>query len=106
LGMPSIKLGLELLAERGAWGKFHEFGQRAVRELLENGWTTESQELMAFMKGDSPREIPVDPIPAQPTKRPSLPTHCPACGAGVRPDEVEWLDDVTAECAYCGSPIR
>ena len=31
---------------------------------------------------------------------------CPSCGAAVRPDEVEWLDYVTAECAYCGSPVR
>ena len=33
-------------------------------------------------------------------------SHCPSCGASLRPDEVEWLDDVTAECAYCGSPVR
>jgi hypothetical protein len=24
----------------------------------------------------------------------------------LAPDEVEWQDEVTAECAYCGSPIR
>jgi hypothetical protein len=25
---------------------------------------------------------------------------------GFRPDEIEWLDEVTAECDYCGSPLR
>jgi hypothetical protein len=40
------------------------------------------------------------------TKKPILPTHCPSCGAAVKPDEVEWLDDITAECGYCGSPVR
>jgi hypothetical protein len=35
-----------------------------------------------------------------------LPTHCPSCGAALRPDEIEWLDESTAECAYCGSPVR
>jgi hypothetical protein len=35
-----------------------------------------------------------------------LPSHCQACGAAVRPDEVEWVDEQIVECAYCGSPIR
>ena len=41
-----------------------------------------------------------------PAKKAVLPAHCPSCGAAVRPDEVEWLDDITAECDYCGSPVR
>jgi hypothetical protein len=41
-----------------------------------------------------------------PTKKPILPTHCPSCGAALRPDEVDLPDDITAECAYCGSPVR
>jgi hypothetical protein len=28
------------------------------------------------------------------------------CGAAVRSDEVDWIDAVTAACAYCGSPVR
>lgn len=106
LGMPSLKRGLELLAQRGAWQKFEQAGRRAVRELMENGFTAESQELMALLKRNATREIPVDPIPARPIKKPALPTHCPSCGAAIRPDEVEWLDEITAECAYCGSPIK
>ena len=35
-----------------------------------------------------------------------LPTKCPSCGAAVRSNEVKWLDDITAECNYCKSPIR
>jgi endogenous inhibitor of DNA gyrase (YacG/DUF329 family) len=46
------------------------------------------------------------PSSAIPARKPILPTHCPACGGTVRPDEVEWLDEITAECAYCGSPVR
>jgi hypothetical protein len=59
----------------------------------------------AFVKKVSP-STPITHVESAPLKRPLLPTHCPACGAAVRPDEVEWLDDVTAECAYCGSPVR
>lgn len=32
-------------------------------------------------------------------------TKCLHCGGGVRSDEVEWIDEGTAECSYCGSPI-
>jgi hypothetical protein len=24
----------------------------------------------------------------------------------VRPNEVEWLDEQTGECPYCGSPLN
>ncbi len=39
-------------------------------------------------------------------KHPVLPTHCPGCGAPIHPDDVDWIDNVTAECEYCGSPVR
>jgi hypothetical protein len=38
--------------------------------------------------------------------RPRLPARCPFCGASVRPDEVEWLDDASVACAYCKSTIQ
>ncbi len=37
---------------------------------------------------------------------PRLPARCPTCGASVRPDEIEWLDDATVACAYCKGAIR
>jgi len=46
------------------------------------------------------------PRDASPAKRPLLLTPSPACGAAPRPDEGDWLDEVTAACAYCGSPVR
>ncbi|HEX9117672.1 MAG TPA: hypothetical protein VGA61_16500, partial [Anaerolineae bacterium] len=45
------------------------------------------------------------PAPA-PSPRRVLPTHCPGCGAPLRPDEVDWLDEMTATCEYCGSPVH
>jgi len=35
-----------------------------------------------------------------------LPTNCPKCGAPVRGAEVNWVDEVTAECDYCGTLLR
>lgn len=102
LGMPSIKRGLELLAQRRQFQRLHQFGTRTVNELNELGLKNEAAEIAAWLKTVLP-EAPALEVPA---KRPILPTHCPSCGAPLRRDEVEWLDEITAECGYCGSPVR
>ena len=102
LGMPSLRRGLELLGQRGQFARLQQAGERVITELNERGLQKEASEIEAWLK----TALPSTPSMDEPRQRPVLPTHCPACGAGVRPDEVEWLDDVTAECAYCGSPIR
>ena len=103
LGIPSLKRGLELLAQRGRSHKLHQSGERVLAELNARGLTSEAAEMESFLKKLSPSG-PTTDLTSE--KRPVLPTHCPSCGAALRPDEVEWLDDVTAECAYCGSPVR
>ncbi|HXQ35620.1 MAG TPA: hypothetical protein VN843_16505, partial [Anaerolineales bacterium] len=80
-------------------------GSRVLTELNEQGFTNEAAEIAAWLKTILP-SMPSLETKEVLTKRPILPTHCPSCGAGLRPDEVEWLDDVTAECAYCGNPVR
>ena len=105
LGMPSIKRGLEILAERKQFPRLQKANQRVIAELNEHGLTNEASEVEAWLKSTLP-SIPVFETKEVPAKRPILPTHCPSCGAGLRTDEVEWLDDLTAECAYCGSPVR
>jgi hypothetical protein len=105
LGMPSLRRGLELLAQRRQYTRLHRAGTRMISELNERGLNNESSEIETFLKTNLPSASSFDATKT-PAKRPALPTHCPSCGAAVRPDEVEWLDDVTAECAYCGSPIR
>lgn len=49
----------------------------------------------------SPPETTIKPAP-----RSTLPRTCPSCGSPVRPNEVTWLDDKTAECAYCGQVLH
>jgi hypothetical protein len=105
LGIPSLKRGLELFAQRGQLHKLHRFSQRLISELRSRGLTAEATEIEAWLKNMAPSMPAMGAQPA-PAKRPTLPTHCPSCGAAVKPDEVEWLDDVTAECLYCGSPVR
>lgn len=103
LGMPSLIRGLELLAQRGQWQKLHQIVQRVVGELSARGLRAEADEIESLLQKVSPSMHQIEESPAN---KPILPRHCPACGAAMRPDEVEWLDEVTAECAYCGSPVR
>jgi hypothetical protein len=39
-------------------------------------------------------------------KTKSLPPNCPQCGAPLRSDEVDWIDNQSAECGFCGSVIK
>jgi hypothetical protein len=105
LGIPSLKRGLELFAQRGQLHKLHRASQRVLAELNAHGLTTEAAEMESWIKKLA---APMSDLETEsvPVKRPTLPTHCPSCGAAIHPDEVDWLDDVTAECEYCGSPIR
>lgn len=101
LGLPSLKRGLKLLAQRGQFQRLYRFGSRTVEELNQDGLKEEADEISAWLKSALP-EMPAAKNPAQ---KPVLPAHCPACGAPLRHDEVEWRDDA-AECGYCGSPVR
>lgn len=103
LGIPSLKRGLELLAQRGKLQRFHQAADRVLTELNSHGLKSEASEMEGWMRKLAP---PLPSFEAQKPDRPVLPTHCPSCGAALKPDEVEWLDELTAECAYCGSPVR
>ncbi|MEP0804464.1 MAG: hypothetical protein HRF47_03180 [Chloroflexota bacterium] len=102
LGIPSLKRGLEILAQRGQFQRLNQLGRRAVAELNEHGLKQEAQALETWLAS----VLPAGSSAEKSAARPTLPTHCPSCGAPLRPDEIEWLDEATAECGYCGSPVR
>jgi hypothetical protein len=107
-GIGLLRTGLELLAAAGAIGTVRQISTLAMAELTELGHPREAEQIKQFVSGipgwdESASEGQVRPKEAT---RPILPTHCGRCGAIVRSDEVDWIDDQTAECAYCGSPIR
>jgi hypothetical protein len=103
-GMAHMRHGLTILASQGRFPRMRAFGQRAIEELQARGLNAEAEEIAGLLSANLPQGIPAANL--APAKRPILPTHCPSCGAAVRSDEVEWLDDVTTECDYCGSPVR
>ncbi len=106
MGVSHLRRGLTLLASQGRFHRMRMAGERTIDELRARGLNAEADEIAALLEGNAPAEsLPEKEIPS-PAKKPVLPTHCPSCGAAVRPDEVEWLDEITAECAYCGSSVR
>lgn len=104
-GLAHLKHGLSLLAKRANWLRFHRSARRIIAELNQLGLTDQAGEIARLLDANLPGNFSV-PEEAKSARKPFLPTHCPSCGAALRPDEVDWLDDMTAECAYCGSPVR
>ena len=105
LGMPSLKRALEILAERKQYQRLQNAGLRLVAELNDRGLKSEAVDIEILLKMNLPSILAPEANETL-TQKPVLPTHCPSCGAALRPDEVEWLDDLTAECGYCGSSVR
>ncbi len=107
VGFGHLKTGLGLMARTGQHGQLVHMGNRVVTELNEHGMTAEATEIANWLKTSLPAApAGMAAATSTPAKKPVLPTHCPGCGGPVRADDVEWLDDVTAECNWCGSPMR
>ncbi len=102
--LDSLERGLGLFAMRGQFARAVNFGNRVVAELNQRGLPGESKRIAGYLKGVVP-DLNLAGQAAG-TKRPPLPTSCPGCGAPIHPDEVEWIDEITASCAFCGTPVR
>lgn len=103
-GVTHFRSGITLLATQQRYHRLHKAGRRIVDELRERGLNAEAAEVESVLRNSD--QAPAEKEAPAPQKRATLPTHCPSCGAAMRPDEVEWLDELTAECDYCGSPVR
>jgi hypothetical protein len=106
LGTTHLKQGLGLFAARGQWQRFNNNGRRLIQELTGRGLSGEASQIEALLKGSLPAGfVPASTAAAGNAKR-TLPTNCQKCGAPLHGDEVEWTDEITAECPFCGSSIR
>jgi hypothetical protein len=99
-----FRSGLTLLGTQQRHLRLRKAGRRIVAELREHGFNAEADEVESVVETNSTVWGKADA--PEPKQHPILPTHCPSCGAAVRSDEVDWIDDLTAECDYCGSPVR
>ncbi len=103
-GIAHFRSGLTLLATQKRYARLKILGEGIVAELSGRGLTTKAGEIALLIQNNLPAGAPQKAQAA--AKSPPLPTHCPNCGATLRPGEIEWLDDVTAGCDYCGSSVR
>ena len=103
-GMAQLEQGLGLFATRGQWQKFNTFGNRIVAELSERGLAEQAVGIQTLLKAHLPGGF----VPATNLEKTKvvLPTNCPGCGAPIHASEVEWTDEITAECPFCGSAVR
>lgn len=107
-GMQLLRNGLGILLTAGALGVARQIAISAAGELDTLGHAQEAEEVRKFLSeipGAEESATPAGEPPAEPA-RPTLPANCGQCGAIVRIEEVEWIDGRTAECPYCGSPVR
>ena len=96
--------GLRWLLNAGHYQRFAVAEQRILKHLEEGGYHAEADQMRAELeKMKAGKQIPA--IHAV-TSKPKLPAKCPYCGGSILPDEVEWFDEVTPGCSYCGSPLQ
>lgn len=102
-GMQLLERGWNLALQTGRRDLLGRIGSSLVAELDELGLGQASQTVSIWLA-----KIPTLPeIPhPDPPRHLQLPLKCPSCGAPVIPTRVVWLDDLTAECDFCGSPMR
>ena len=99
--------GLAQLARSGRPGRAASALKRAADELRQHGYEQEADELVREFEEKTGRPL-TDWLAraGSAPKRRTLPDKCAACGAPLRPDEVEWLDEFSAECAFCGAVAK
>jgi hypothetical protein len=104
------KKGLSILAQAQHWRAYSQGASWIVEELNRLGYTKQSAEFQSWLDQTAPiRPERVPGIePGQPIQKPvlRLPGKCPFCGATLRSDLAEWIDDANAECPYCGSAVK
>ena len=108
LGMEYIQKALTIFAERGEWLRFHRNRRRISGELYRLRLEREGNFIASYQSGDISSDIDGSFEESKPARSPimRLPTKCMSCGASLRSDEVDWIDDTSAECPYCGSLVR
>ena len=112
IGYDQVQKGLSQLANEGRWLQLHHLSKRASAELDRLGLKEKAKELTSWIEGVVPDNSDggyesngrMDNSEAR-KPRYVLPISCPSCGGRVHPDEVDWVDDIKAECSFCGNII-
>ncbi len=111
IGRSHLKQALDQLAAMKKWQRLQNVVADTSAELRQLGYPKDAADTEAWLASVLPTGVTQPPSARgstfiQPAQAARLPVRCPTCGAGLRPNEVEWLDNITAECPYCGGPVQ
>lgn len=95
------EFALAFFQQAGLPGRMAHFQQAITRRLQAHGLQAVADALQARF---GVQEAPAQPAVLNPRR--ILPAACPQCGAPLRRDEMEWIDERSGECAYCGAVIE
>jgi len=107
-GKVCLLRGLSIFANNEQWNQVYKFCDRIAQELEAQDQDKLAQEFKDWRDSVLPEGFLPLLQPNQSLKKTAftLPPKCPYCGANVSPVEVEWLDEKSASCLYCGSVIQ
>jgi hypothetical protein len=106
VALAHLQHGLELFAASQRNIQLFRAGNRVISELKAHGLDKEAEQIAAFIRTHIPAFVEDLNQNVAVSSQAVLPTHCPSCGAPLRSNDVEWIDSHTAECSFCGSPVR
>lgn len=101
-GLDDLRHAVKGARHFGQLDRLMAAGPRIADELRTAGFASEAQTFLDAL--GSAGASPSTSASAAPWP-PRLPPKCPSCGGIVHPGEVEWADEHSVLCDYCGSVI-
>jgi len=108
-GIDLMWKGFHLLEKTNRWQAIFKNGNAAVTELQRAGQAEAANKLQTWvdqMIKDHPEATSTPPELTTAKKPTRFPPKCPQCGASIHLNRVDWIDEATIECPYCGSAIQ
>ena len=101
-GLDDLRHAVEGARRFGQLDRLMAAGPRIADELRAAGFASEAE---AFLDSLGPAGALPSSSGSAAARPPRLPPKCPSCGGIVHPGEVEWADERSVLCDYCGSVI-
>lgn len=97
---------LSWLRQDQRWYALRQFGNRSADALEAAGYHDQAEQLREYVAAaPAGREYAASCPPTQSKPSRNLPEKCPYCGATVRMDFLQLMEDGSTLCSYCGSRI-
>jgi hypothetical protein len=93
---------IALLNQAGRTERLRQLLPVLIDDLEKRGYHEQAVGLRAEMTALTGSRASAKPQ----TEKGSLPPKCPACNGPVRAGEIDWIDERTAQCPYCGTTMQ